>query len=87
MRENHSPLVRCVTLCGCCVVWFWCVRAEPGTFFHNFLTRTKAMTPDERAVALEEDEAVRFRVSLVVSGQSCTHHRCFRMDVHGYSSA
>ena len=31
---------------------------EPGTFFHNFITRTKGMSPDERATALEEDDAL-----------------------------
>ena len=38
------------------------------------------MTPDERAVALEEDEAVRFRASLVVSGQLLYSPPLLRMD-------
>ena len=35
------------------------IDAEPGSYFHRFFSRTKDMTPRERAIALEEDDEVR----------------------------
>jgi hypothetical protein len=35
------------------------VCAAEGKFWSNFVTKTKGMSPDERAKALEADEEVR----------------------------